>query len=117
MFGFLPPNVEDSLTNLIIYNAFPVEVKFNANGAIKSTWTTVSHNGANLVKYVFILGICSSILLAYDYQPYPNNETTLLDINILTGFSRQQLINNASVGSKYSDLLFFFVGAGLIIHL
>eukprot|EP00579_Thalassiosira_antarctica_P000802 CAMPEP_0201868078 /NCGR_PEP_ID=MMETSP0902-20130614/2110_1 /ASSEMBLY_ACC=CAM_ASM_000551 /TAXON_ID=420261 /ORGANISM="Thalassiosira antarctica, Strain CCMP982" /LENGTH=444 /DNA_ID=CAMNT_0048393375 /DNA_START=123 /DNA_END=1457 /DNA_ORIENTATION=+ len=109
MFGFLPPNVDDSLTNLIIYNAFPVEVKFNANGAIKSTWTTVSHNGANCVKYILILGIYSSIMLSYDYQPYSNNEgTNLLDINILTGFSRQQLINNASIGILFQVYLTTF---------
>ena len=117
MFGFLPPNVDDSLTSLIIYNAFPVEVKFNANGAIKSTWTSVSHNGANFVKYIFILGIYSSAKRAYDHQPYPNNEgANLLDINILTGFSRQQLINNTLTASKYSDLLFFFAGTRLILY-
>ena len=101
MFGFLPSNVDDSLKNLVLYNAFPVEVKFNAHGAIKSTWSNILYHFVNSVKYFFILGIYSSILLAYDYQPYPNNEgPKLQDIQILRGFTPSQLVNNASIASE-----------------
>ena len=106
MFGFLPAGVDDSLTNLIIYNASPVEVKFN-NGVIKSTWDNISNYFINWIKGIFILGMYCSLLLAYNYQPYPNTEgPSLLDINILTGFTPQQMINNASVASECSDNIF-----------
>ena len=36
MFGFLPKYVEDSLFNVIIYNIFPVEIKYEACGPLVS---------------------------------------------------------------------------------
>jgi hypothetical protein len=112
MFGFLPTGVDESLTNLIIYNAFPVEVKFN-NGVVKSTWGNTSQFLVHWVKYIFILGMYSSILLAYNYQPYPDLEgPSLQDINIRIGFTPQQLINNASVAILFQVYLTTF-GYGL----
>ena len=112
MFGFLPTGVDESLTNLIIYNAFPVEVKFN-NGVVKSTWGNTSQFLVHWVKYIFILGMYSSILLAYNYQPYPDLEgPSLQDINIRIGFTPQQLINNASVAVLFQVYLTTF-GYGL----
>ena len=103
MFGFLPKHVDDSLMNLIVYNAFPVEVKFDSNGAMKSNWPLVKDYFSNWLKYICILGMYSSILLAYDYQPYPNSEgPALTDIHVLHGFTPKQLLNNASVASKFS---------------
>jgi hypothetical protein len=97
MFGFLPTGVDSSLSNLMIYNAVPVEVRFDKNAPVKSTWGDVSYNFVNWVKYIFILGLYSSIMHAYEYQPYPSDEgPTLFDINIRTGFSREQMINNFS---------------------
>jgi hypothetical protein len=101
MFGFLPQYVDNSLKNLLVYTALPVEVKFDAKGAKKSDFQMVKYNFFNWVKYLFILGLYSSILQAYDYQPYPKNEgPSLLDIKLGTGFSRGQLINNTLVASK-----------------
>jgi hypothetical protein len=37
MFGYLPMYVDDSLYNIIIYNLFPVEPKFNVKGPLVST--------------------------------------------------------------------------------
>jgi len=34
MFGFLPKYVEDSLFNMLVYNLFPVEIKYDANGPL-----------------------------------------------------------------------------------
>ncbi|KAL7545405.1 hypothetical protein ACHAWF_008754 [Thalassiosira exigua] len=97
MFGFLPPSVDDSLGNLIVYNAFPLEPKFN-NGVVKSTWSSTFYFLRNWVKYIFILGFYSSVLLAFDYQPYPSSEgTKMTDIDILHGFTRQMLINNTLI--------------------
>ena len=59
MFGFLPTNVENSFSNLVIYTAFPVEIKFHPTkgGAMKSTWADVAHYLAQWIKYIFIFGI------------------------------------------------------------
>ena len=101
MFGFLPPHVDDSLTNMLIYTAFPVEIKFDSKGATKSDWQRVKYNFFYWVKYMLILGLYCSVLQAYDYQPYPNDEgPALLDIKLATGFSRGQLVNNISAASK-----------------
>lgn len=106
MFGFLPSGVDDSLTNLIIYNAFPIEIKFSSNRAMQATWANVKYYLVNFIKYVVILGMYSSILLAYDYHPYPNVEgPALLDIRILHGFSRGQLINNLSIAGKHHQFV------------
>ena len=101
MFGFLPQHVDDSLQNLLVYTALPVEVKFDSKGAKRSDCHMVKYNFINWVKYLFILGLYSSLLQAYDYQPYPNNEgPALRDINLGTGFSRGQLINNILIASE-----------------
>lgn len=101
MFGFLPQYVDDSLQNLLVYIALPVEVKFDSKGAKKSDFHMVKYNFINWVKYMFILGLYSSLLQAYDYQPYPNKEgPALRDVKLRTGFSRGQLINNILVASK-----------------
>ncbi|KAL3810513.1 hypothetical protein ACHAXA_005655 [Cyclostephanos tholiformis] len=113
MFGFLPQYVDNSLKNLLVYTALPVEVKFDAKGAKKSDFQMVKYNFFNWVKYLFILGLYSSILQAYDYQPYPKNEgPSLLDIKLGTGFSRGQLINNTLVAILFQILLTTF-GFGL----
>lgn len=107
MFGFLPEHVDESLTNLIIYNSVAVEITFNKSGPVKTTWATVSHNVLNLIKYIFILGIYSSILLAYDYQP--NSEgATLLDVSLLHGFTHHQLINNMLYAVMFQIVLTTF---------
>lgn len=112
MFGFLPSSVDDSLKNLIVYMAFPVEVKFN-DGVVKATWAHVSSYLINFVKYLFILGLYASVLLAYDYVPYPNDEGPALhDIRLLTGFTRQQMINNMSIAILFQLMLTAF-GYGL----
>ena len=36
MFGYLPNHVDDSLFNMIVYNLFPVETKYDANGPLVS---------------------------------------------------------------------------------
>lgn len=101
MFGFLPQYVDDSLQNLLVYTALPVEVIFDSKGAKKSDFHMVKYNFINWVKYMFILGLYSSLLQAYDYQPYPNKEgPALRDVKLRTGFSRGQLINNILVASK-----------------
>lgn len=109
VFGFLPSNVEDSLSNLIMYNAFPVEAKFDSQGPIKSTWINVKSHFINWVKYIFILGSYSSIMMAYDYEPFPKEEgPALRDINLLTGFSYQQLINNLLMATMFQIYLTTF---------
>mmetsp|Transcript_542 Transcript_542/g.1187 ORF Transcript_542/g.1187 Transcript_542/m.1187 type:complete len:468 (-) Transcript_542:301-1704(-) len=113
MFGFLPAHVDDSLKNLIIYAASPVEVKFNSNGPLKSTWTHAKDFLVNLITWIIVLGMYSSILLVYDYQPFPKAEgPALQDIKLGTGFSPQQLINNLSCVILLQVYLTTF-GAGL----
>lgn len=114
MFGFLPSNVDDSLKKLIVYNALPVEIKFDSNGtALGSKWYDVKYYLASWVKYIVILGIYSSILQSYDYQPYPNKEgPALKDINILNGFGYNQLMNNLLATVMFQIYLTTF-GLGL----
>lgn len=108
MFGFLPANVDDSLSNFMIYNLFPAEVKFNTKGPVKSTWSQVYDNGARFVKYIFIFGLYSSFLFAYDYQPFAKDEgSQLMDVNIRTGFYYGQMINNALIARECSPFLTF----------
>lgn len=109
MFGYLPLHVDDSLTNLLIYTALPVEVKFDSKGATKPDMQMIKYNFVNWVKYVFILGLYLSLLQAYDYQPYPNDEgPALQDIKLGTGFSHGQLINNILAASKCAQICFHF---------
>jgi len=112
MFGFLPSSVEDSLRNLIIYNALPVEVKFN-NGVIRTAWSDVFYYFVHWIKYILILGMVSSYLQAHDYELYPNNEGPMLqDIRLSTGFSRNQMINNLATAAMFQTYLTTF-GNGL----
>lgn len=108
MFGFLPPNVEDTFSNLVIYTAFPIEIKFHSKGrgAMKSTWADVGYYLVHWLKYIAILGMYSSFIQLYDHQPYPNEEGhALWDIKLGTGFAWRQLINNALVAGKYYHIL------------
>lgn len=112
MFGFLPSGVDSSLTNLIIYNAFPVEIKFES-GPIKSTWANVRYYFVNWVKSIFVLGLYSSVLDSYNHEPYPSEEgPALRDVDIFAGFSPRQLVNNFSVAILFQVYLSSF-GFGL----
>ena len=102
MFGFLPPHVDKSLTNMLIYTAFPVEIKFDSKGVLKSDWQRVKYNLIQWVKYIFILGLYCSMLQAYNYEPYPNEEgPRLQDIKLATLSSPRQLVNNIGGASTY----------------
>jgi hypothetical protein len=103
MFGFLPSHVEDTFSNLVIYTAFPIEIKFHpkGGGAMKSTWANVGYYLVHWIQYIVIFGIYSSFMQAYDHQPYPNEEGhTMWDIKLGTGFTWRQLINNALVAGR-----------------
>ena len=101
MFGFLPQYVDDSLKNLLLYNALPVEIKFDSKGAKQTNMQMVKYNFVSWVKYLLILGLYSSLLQAFDYEPYPKEEgPALQDIKLGTGFSRGQLINNMLTACK-----------------
>ena len=88
---------------MIVYNAFPVECKFDQHGVIKSTWETVNHNIRNFLVWVCVLGMyCSILLIGGDYKLYPTEEETgLTDVfdNVL---SWNQLANNFSIASEYT---------------
>lgn len=102
VFGFLPPHVDNSLTNMLIYTASPVEIKFDSKGVMKSDWQRVRYNLVHWVKYIFILGLYCSMLQAYSYEPYPNEEGPMLqDIKLATIFSPRQLVNNIVGASMY----------------
>ena len=64
MFGFLPQYVDDSLKNLLLYNALPVEIKFDSKGAKQTNMQMVKYNFVSWVKYLLILGLYSSLLQA-----------------------------------------------------
>ena len=87
---------------MIVYNAFPVECKFDQHGAIKSTWANVTYYIRNFLVWVCVLGMYSSLLLiGGDYKLYPTEEeTTVMDVldNVL---SWHQLANNFSIASEY----------------
>lgn len=105
MFGFLPPHVDDSLKNLLIYNALPVEIKFDSNGVKQTNLQMVKYNFVSWVKYLLILGLYSSLLQAYDYEPYPKEEgPAVKDIKLGTGFSRGQLVNNMLTACKCEQI-------------
>lgn len=105
MFGFLPQYVDDSLKNLLIYNALPVEIKFDSKGVKQTNAQMVKYNFVSWVKYLLILGLYSSLLQAYDYEPYPKDEgPAVQDIKLGTGFSRGQLINNMLTACKCEQI-------------
>lgn len=113
MFGFLPQYVDDSLKNLLIYNALPVEIKFDSNGVKQTNTQMVKYNFVSWVKYLLILGLYSSLLQTYDYEPYPKEEgPAVQDIKLGAGFSRGQLVNNMLIALLFQIYLTTF-GFGL----
>jgi hypothetical protein len=87
---------------MLIYTSFPVEIKFDSKGVLKSDWQRVMYNLIHWVKYIFILGLYCSMLQAYSYEPYPNEEGHMLrDIKFATIFSSRQLVNNITGASTY----------------
>ena len=102
IFGFLPTHVEESLWNVIVYNAFPVECKFDTNGPTKSTWGDVTYYIRNFAISLVGLGLYSSLLATWDYKLYPTDEgPALKDVSIYNVFSWYQLANNFSIASEY----------------
>ena len=113
MFGFLPSGVDESLTNLIAYTAFPVEIKLSSGHVMKSTWSQCSRHLINWIKYIFILGLYSSYLQAHDYEIFKKEEGHRLgDIDIRTGFTYRQMMNNLSHAILFQIYLTTF-GSGL----
>ena len=103
VFGFLPKHVDESLWNVIVYNAFPVECKFDQYGAIKSTWANVTYYIRNFLVWVCVLGMYSSLLLVGgDYKLYPTEEETGLADAFDNVLSWHQLANNFSIASEYN---------------
>ena len=103
MFGFLPTYVEDSLLNIFAYNAFPVEVKFDSKGALKSSWCDVGHYIRKFGIFICILGAYCSFLTAFDYEPYKSNFGR--NASFYHGFYHQQLVNNLFTASECSRRL------------
>lgn len=100
-FGFLPTHVEDSLWNVVVYNAFPVECKFDKDGPTKSTWGNVGYYVRNFVMSMGVLGLYTSILATFDYRLYPTEEgPELKDVSIYSVFNWHQLVNNFSIAGK-----------------
>ena len=118
MFGFLPQYVDDSLKNLLIYNALPVEIKFDSNGVKQTNTQMVKYNFVSWVKYLLILGLYSSLLQTYDYEPYPKEEgPAVQDIKLGTGFSRGQLVNNMLIACKCEQIVFVSMhSCGVFLH-
>ena len=101
MFGYLPSTSGDSLKNLLVYMAFPAEIKFDSKGAIQSSWSDMKQNLTSFIKYIFILGMCFSVLLTFDYKPYEYEEgPALMDIRLWTCYSWKQLVNNTLIASE-----------------
>lgn len=108
MFGYLPSTSGDSLKNLLVYMAFPAEIKFDSKGAIQSSWSDMKQNLTSFITYIFILGMCFSVLLTFDYKPYEYEEgPALMDIRLWTCYSWKQLVNNALIASEYNTRMHF----------
>ena len=119
IFGFLPTHVDDSLWNVIVYNAFPVECKFDKQGAIKSTWANVGYYIRNFVVTLCVLGMYCSLLVLFDYKLYPTEEgPELRDISLYNALNWHQLANNFSIASEYFKMRFICICwvFTLIIH-
>jgi len=98
VFGFLPPHVDNSLWNVIVYNAFPVECKFDKVGAIKSTWANVGYYVWNFGVSCTALGLYCSFLVMSDYKLYPTEEGPKLgDVSLYNALNWHQLANNFSI--------------------
>ncbi|KAL3783746.1 hypothetical protein HJC23_004865 [Cyclotella cryptica] len=90
MFGFLPKHVEDSLFNTVVYNIFPVEIKYDDNGPLRSTWIQSWYYARKFVLFLVLLGGYSSFLSAYDYELFAVGEDATL-------WDAGRLANNALV--------------------
>lgn len=107
MFGFMPAHTVDSVPNTMIYNAVPVEVKFNNMGPMKSSWGDAKGNLIKFGAFMLLLGAYSSFLSDYDYEPFPTGAgSNLEDADLANGFSRGQLINNALAASKFRFVVY-----------
>ena len=103
VFGFLPTHVDDSLWNVIVYNAFPVECKFDKVGAIPSTWANVGYYVRNFGVSCTALGLYCSFLVMSDYKLYPTEEGPKLgDVSLYNALNWHQLANNFSIASEYN---------------
>jgi len=101
VFGFLPTHVDDSLWNVIVYNAFPVECKFDKVGAIPSTWANVGYYVRNFGVSCTALGLYCSFLVMSDYKLYPTEEGPKLgDVSLYNALNWHQLANNFSIASE-----------------
>ena len=68
MFGYLPKYVDGSLFNMIVYNVFPVEAKFDANGPLVGILTmTIPYP-----MFAFILVPILTKLDAHIFYRYPH---------------------------------------------
>eukprot|EP00573_Skeletonema_grethae_P002317 CAMPEP_0201687430 /NCGR_PEP_ID=MMETSP0578-20130828/1500_1 /ASSEMBLY_ACC=CAM_ASM_000663 /TAXON_ID=267565 /ORGANISM="Skeletonema grethea, Strain CCMP 1804" /LENGTH=436 /DNA_ID=CAMNT_0048171587 /DNA_START=55 /DNA_END=1365 /DNA_ORIENTATION=+ len=109
IFGFLPLHVENSLWNVIVYNAFPVECKFDKQGAIKSTWANVCSYIRNFGASCCVLGMYCSLLVLYDYKLYPTEEgPELRDVSLYNALNWHQLANNFSIAILFQMYLTTF---------
>ena len=94
VFGFLPEHADSSLSNLIIYNAFPIEVKFAKSGRpLNSSWEDVLHNKMKWMLHACILGFVFSILRPDNKLMPSEDEVDTLTGVLLQGFTISQLIN------------------------
>jgi len=108
VFGFLPKHVDESLWNVIVYNAFPVECKFDQHGAIKSTWANVAHYVRNFGVWMCVLGMYCSLLVGYDYKLYPTEEELGLSDALDNVLNWHQLANNFSIAILFQIYLTTF---------
>lgn len=84
-----------------MYNAFPVECKFDKQGSIKSTWANVGYYIRNFGVSCCVLGMYCSLLLLYDYKLYPTEEgSELRDVSLYNALNWHQLANNFSIASE-----------------
>ena len=60
MFGFLPKHADDSLYNMIVYNLFPVETKFDAKGPLVSNYSSTNPLEYRCLIYVNIISCIQS---------------------------------------------------------
>jgi len=109
VFGFLPEHADSSLSNLIIYNAFPVEVKFEKSGRpLNSSWIDVFHSKMKWMFHACILGFLFSILRPDNKLIPSDDEGETLTGVLLQGFTISQLINNAAVAILFQVQLTAF---------
>jgi len=109
VFGFLPTHVDESLWNVIVYNAFPVECKFDKVGAIPSTWANVGYYVRNFGVSCCALGLYCSFLVMSDYKLYPTEEGPKLgDVSLYNALNWHQLANNFSIAILFQIYLTTF---------